>query len=59
MAEIARTLNPRIEIVVRTHNEEEASLLENEKVATVFYGEHELASTMIRHVLARRGIDAG
>ena len=57
MAEIARTLNPAIEIVVRTHNEQEASLLEKERVGTVFYGEHELASAMTRHVLARRGIE--
>jgi monovalent cation:H+ antiporter-2, CPA2 family len=57
MAEIARTLNPRIEIIVRTHNEEEAALLEKEQVATVFYGEHELATTMTRHVLGRRGIE--
>ena len=56
MAEIARTLNPEIEIVVRTHNEEEAALLREENVGKVFFGEHELASAMIRHVLARRGI---
>ena len=56
MAEIARTLNLEIEILVRTHDAEEASLLEKERVGTVFYGEHELASAMTRHVLARRGI---
>ncbi len=55
-AEIARTLNPAIEIVLRTHDEEEASLLESENVGTVFFGEHELATAMTRHVLARRGI---
>jgi CPA2 family monovalent cation:H+ antiporter-2 len=58
MAEIARTLNPAIEIAVRTHSEEEARLLANENVGTVFFGEHELASAMTRHVLARRGIAA-
>ncbi|HZQ73214.1 MAG TPA: cation:proton antiporter [Burkholderiales bacterium] len=58
MAEIARTLNPGIEIVVRTHDEEEAALLARDAGLTVFYGEKELASTMTRHVLARRGIDA-
>jgi monovalent cation:H+ antiporter-2, CPA2 family len=58
MAEIARTLNPGIEIVVRTHSAEEASLLAKERVGRVFYGEHELASAMTRHVLARRGIEA-
>ena len=57
MAEIARTLNPDIEIVVRTHSEEEALLLNEENVGKVFFGEQELASAMIRHVLARRGIE--
>ena len=56
MAEVARTLNPGIEILVRTHNEEEATLLAKESVGTVFYGEHELASAMTRHMLERRGI---
>jgi CPA2 family monovalent cation:H+ antiporter-2 len=59
MAEIARTLNPAIEIVVRTHSEEEASMLEKEGVGTVFYGEKELASAMMRHALERRGIAPG
>jgi monovalent cation:H+ antiporter-2, CPA2 family len=57
MAQIARTLNPAIEIVLRTHNEEEAHLLTKESVGTVFFGEHELASAMTRHVLARRGLE--
>jgi CPA2 family monovalent cation:H+ antiporter-2 len=57
MAEIARTLNPAIEIALRTHNEEEASLLTKENVGMVFLGEHELAFAMTRHVLARRGIE--
>jgi len=57
MAEIARTLNPAIEIAVRTHSEEEALLLTQENVGMVFFGEHELAFAMTRHVLARRGID--
>jgi CPA2 family monovalent cation:H+ antiporter-2 len=57
MAEIARALNPAIEILVRTHDVEEAALLDAERVGTVFYGEHELASAMTRHILARRGIE--
>jgi CPA2 family monovalent cation:H+ antiporter-2 len=52
MIEIARTVNPRIEIVVRTHSEEEAALLEKEKAGKVFFGEHELAAAMIHHVMA-------
>ncbi len=51
MMEIARALNPNIQIVVRTHSEEEAVLLRKESPATVFMGEHELALGMTRHVL--------
>ena len=53
MIEIARTVNPRIETVVRTHSEEEAALLEQERAGKVFFGEHELAAAMIHHVMAR------
>ena len=52
MIETARILNPPIEIIVRTHNEEEATLLRKESGGTVFLGEHELALSMVRHVLA-------
>ena len=52
MIEIARTVNPRIETVVRTHSEEEAVLLEKENAGKVFLGEHELARDD-RHVLDR------
>lgn len=53
MIEIARTLNPRIETVVRTHSEEEAVLLQKENASKVFLGEHELAVGMTRHVIER------
>ncbi|HLN86411.1 MAG TPA: YbaL family putative K(+) efflux transporter [Candidatus Limnocylindrales bacterium] len=53
MIEIARTVNPRIETVVRTHSEEEAALLEKENAGKVFLGEHEIALAMTRHVLER------
>lgn len=51
MVEIARTVNPRIETIVRTHNEEEAELLKTEKIGRVFLGERELGLAMSRHVL--------
>src|SRR5688572_12410162 len=57
MVEIAPQLNPAIEIVVRTHDEEEAQLLKKEHVGVVFYGEQELAQAMTPHVLARKGIE--
>jgi CPA2 family monovalent cation:H+ antiporter-2 len=53
MIEIARALNPGIETVVRSHSEEEAVLLKQEKAGEVFMGEHELALSMTRHVLGR------
>ena len=53
MIETARTVNPKIETVVRTHSEEEAALLEKENAGKVFMGEHELALGIIRHVLER------
>ncbi len=53
MIEIARTLNPNIETVVRTHSEEEAELLQKENAGRVFMGEHELAIGMTRYVLER------
>ena len=51
MVEIARTLNRAIQIVVRSHNVEEANLLEREGAGTVFVGENELAKSMVRHLL--------
>jgi CPA2 family monovalent cation:H+ antiporter-2 len=51
--EIARTVNPHIETVVRTHSEEEAALFEKENTGKVFLGEHELALSMTRYVLER------
>jgi CPA2 family monovalent cation:H+ antiporter-2 len=53
MAQIARTLNPSIEVVVRTHNEDESQLLRKDAVGTVFFGEEELAKGMTSHVLQR------
>ena len=56
MAETARLLNPAIEVIVRSHNEVEAELLERDRVGKVFVGEHELARGMSDHVLARMTI---
>jgi CPA2 family monovalent cation:H+ antiporter-2 len=53
MIQTARTLNPGIEIVVRSHNEEEADLLTRENAGMVFLGEHELAKGMSRYVVDR------
>ena len=53
MIEIARILNPAIDTVVRTHSEEEAELLRQERAGRVFFGEHELALGMTGHVVER------
>ena len=51
MIETARALNPGILSVLRSHNEEEAELLRQERAGEVFIGEHELANGMARHVI--------
>ncbi|HEY0142135.1 MAG TPA: YbaL family putative K(+) efflux transporter [Thermoanaerobaculia bacterium] len=51
MIEIARRLNPKIRIVLRTHSDEEAAMFRHENAGTVFMGEHELARAMTQHVL--------
>jgi len=53
MAETARTLNPNIEIVVRTHSDEESRLLRDEGIGVIFYDEEELAKSMSNHVVER------
>ncbi len=51
MVEIARTLNPQVQVVVRSHNVEEAELLEKDVTGSVFVGERELAKSMVAFVL--------
>jgi CPA2 family monovalent cation:H+ antiporter-2 len=53
MVEIARALNPKIDVLLRTHSDEEAALLRQQRLGMVFMGEHELALAMTRHVLTR------
>jgi monovalent cation:H+ antiporter-2, CPA2 family len=58
MVETAKTLNPRVEILLRTHNDEEAALLRRENLGLVFMGEHELAQAMTREVLSKLGVNS-
>lgn len=53
MADTARQLNPEIEIVVRTHNEDESQLLRQDGIGMVFLGVEELARGMIQHIVRR------
>lgn len=51
MVDTARTLNPDVEVVLRTHSESESELLRREGLGAVFFGEEELARGMAAHVL--------
>ncbi|ROH88015.1 Kef family K(+) transporter [Pseudomethylobacillus aquaticus] len=51
MVDIAKTLNPSVLIVLRTHSEEEAAMFEKENLGKVFNGEKELANGMTTHIL--------
>lgn len=53
MAETARKINPGVEIVVRSHSEMEAHLLEKEQTGTVFLSENVLAKHVSAYVLDR------
>jgi CPA2 family monovalent cation:H+ antiporter-2 len=51
MIETARALNPAIQTLVRSHNEQEAQLLRTENAGRVFMGEQELARNMAAHIV--------
>ena len=53
MVDTSRMLNPRIEVVIRTHSDEEAEMFRHDNLGEVFMGEHELARGMSRYVLAK------
>jgi CPA2 family monovalent cation:H+ antiporter-2 len=53
MIETAHILNSAIEIIVLTHSDEEAKLLQSDRPDRVFIGETELASGMTQYVLDR------
>jgi CPA2 family monovalent cation:H+ antiporter-2 len=53
IVEIARTLNPTIECLLRTHSDDEAEFLRQKNLGQVFMGEHELATAMTDYVLSR------
>jgi CPA2 family monovalent cation:H+ antiporter-2 len=53
MIDIARRLNPLIEVIARSHSDEEERLLSAERDTRVFMGEKELAAAMTHHLLER------
>lgn len=56
MLEISRMLNPNIEILVRTHSDEEQLLLQQEAVDRVFFGEQELAQSIVQHIAQKAAL---
>jgi CPA2 family monovalent cation:H+ antiporter-2 len=55
---LARRLNPRVEVLVRTHGDDERAYLEAHGAARAFVGERELAVSLTRAALQRVGVDA-
>ncbi|WP_298234067.1 YbaL family putative K(+) efflux transporter [uncultured Azohydromonas sp.] len=53
MVEIARLLNPDIEVVLRGHDADEAGFMQRAQAGTVFTAEDALARVMSTHVLQR------
>jgi len=53
MVHTAKTLNPGLRVVLRTHSEGEAELLRAETLGAVFLEEQELAKGMTSHILAQ------
>ena len=53
--ELARRVQPEIDIVVRTHSDSERTYLEGKNVGKAVMGEHELAEAMARYALERLG----
>ena len=53
--ELARRVQPEIDIVVRTHSDSERQYLEGKNVGKAVMGEHELAEAMARYAVERLG----
>jgi monovalent cation:H+ antiporter-2, CPA2 family len=53
MIETGKALNPGLHVIVRSHNEQEAVLLAQEKIDKVFVGEQELAMGMAQFVIGK------
>lgn len=51
--ELARMLNPGVEVLVRSHSEDEMALLQAKQSGEVFLDEQELAASMVRRVLEK------
>lgn len=56
MIDIALKLNPKLEIAIRTQNEQDAMLLKQEITGKFFFSERALANGMCRYILNRFGL---
>lgn len=56
IVDYARSVNPNLDIVVRTHSETERAFLQRRGVNEAVMGEQELALEMTRHTLHRFGV---
>lgn len=56
IVDFAQRVNPRLDIVVRTHTPAEAAYMRRRGVAEAVIGEHELALELTRHTLHRYGL---
>ena len=54
--ELARRLNPNVEIIARTHSDEERAFLEANGAEIALVGERELAVSLTRHALRHFGV---
>ena len=58
MAEIARQLNPDIEIMLCAESTEEARMLALEDIGRVYYAKNEMATNMTHHIMLQMGFEA-
>lgn len=57
-AEAARAMNADIEVILRTHSEDDLEVLNERALGPVYFGEEELAASMVRPLIDRRhGVD--
>jgi CPA2 family monovalent cation:H+ antiporter-2 len=56
IVELARALNPKVDVVVRTHSQDEFAALEALGAGRVVMGERELARAMLEYVLRGLGV---
>jgi len=54
--ELVRRINPEVDVVVRTHSDEERAFLEQNGAAQALVGERELAVSLARAALQRSGV---